>query len=225
MFQLGTWNISGSDEAQPTRVILGGAGPIEQLGQLTALGYPGDTMLGRPISGLPRFAVAGVHRSVTLIATVFVALHVATTVLDGFAPIGWTDAVIPFVSSYRPVWLGLGAVAFDLLLALVITSLLRARIGYRLWRATHWLAYVSWPVALLHSLGTGSDARVGWLQAIALGSVLAVALTLAARLAVGPGAAGRRLAAGAALVAVLLGIGIWYRGGPGAQGWAWKPRT
>jgi hypothetical protein len=176
-------------------------------------------------SRLPRFAVAGIHRSVTLIAIVFVALHVATTVLDGFAPIGWTDAVVPFVSPYRPIWLGLGAVAFDLLLALVITSLLRARIGYRVWRATHWLAYASWPVALLHSLGTGSDARFGWLQAVAVGSVLAVALTLAARLAAGTGAPGRRLAGGVAGIAVLLGIGLWYRGGPGTHGWASRAGT
>jgi len=174
---------------------------------------------------MPRFAVAGVHRTVTLVAIVFVAIHVATTVVDGFAPIGWKDAVVPFLSPYRPLWLGLGAVAFDLLLALVITSLLRARIGYRLWRGTHWLAYASWPVALVHSLGTGSDARAPWLQLVALGSVLAVALVLAARLAGGPGIADRRLAAGAAAAAVLLGIGVWYHGGPGAAGWAARAGT
>jgi ferric reductase like protein len=175
--------------------------------------------------GLPRFAVAGVHRTVTLVAIVFVCVHVATTVLDRYAPIGWKDAVVPFISPYRPVWLGLGAVAFDLLLALVLTSLLRARIGHRIWRATHWLAYASWPVALVHSLGTGSDARTSWLPAIAVACVLAVALTLAARLAGGPGDAGRRLAAGAAALALLVGVGAWYRGGPGARGWAARAGT
>jgi sulfoxide reductase heme-binding subunit YedZ len=176
-------------------------------------------------TGLPRFAVAGLHRTVTLIAIVFVALHVATTVLDGFAPIVWKDAVFPFLSPYRRIWLGLGAVAFDLLLALVITSILRAHIGYRVWRSVHWLAYASWPVALVHSLGTGSDARVGWLQAIALGSTAAVAVTLAARLAAGPGMLPRRLTAGAAATAVLLVLGLWYRGGPGAHGWAARAGT
>jgi hypothetical protein len=175
--------------------------------------------------GMPRFAVAGLHRSLTLIAVVFVALHVATTVLDGFAPIGWKDALVPFLSPYRPIWLGLGAVAFDLLLALVITSLLRARLGYRLWRATHWLAYASWPVALMHSLGTGSDARAGWLQELALACTLAVALMLAARFALGSGSADRRLAAAAASIGVLLAIGIWYRGGPAAHGWAARAGT
>jgi len=176
-------------------------------------------------TGLPRFAVAGLHPTVTLTAIVFVAVHVATTVLDGFAPIGWKDAVVPFLSPYRPIWLGLGAVAFDLLLALVITSLLRARIGYRLWRATHWLAYASWPVALVHSLGTGSDARLGWLQLVAVGCTLSVALALAARLAAGPGVRGRRLAGAAATAAALLAVGIWYRGGPGAHGWASRAGT
>jgi hypothetical protein len=155
-----------------------------------------------------------------LLAIVFVAVHVVTTVVDGFAPIGWKDAFIPFLSPYRPVWLGLGAVAFDLLLALVITSLLRARIGFRVWRATHWAAYASWPVALMHSLGTGSDARVGWLQAIAVGSVLAVGAALVARLAYSNANLGRRVAAGAAALLVLLGVGVWYRSGPGATGWA-----
>ena len=171
-------------------------------------------------SGLPRFAVAGLHRTLTLLAIVFVAVHVVTTVVDGFAPIGWKDAFIPFLSPYRPVWLGLGAVAFDLLLALVITSLLRARIGYRVWRATHWLAYASWPVALMHSLGTGSDARVGWLQAIAIGSVFAVGTALVVRLAYSNANLGRRVAAGAAALLVVLGVGVWYRSGPGATGWA-----
>ena len=83
----------------------------------------------------PRFVVAGLHRNLTLLALVFIALHVITTVADGYAPISFLNAVIPFTSPYRPVWLGLGAVALDLLLALTITSLLRARIGYRRWRA------------------------------------------------------------------------------------------
>jgi DMSO/TMAO reductase YedYZ heme-binding membrane subunit len=104
----------------------------------------------------PRFVVAGLHRNLTLLALVFIASHVITTVADGFAPISFLNAVLPFTSAYRPVWLGLGAVAFDLLLALTITSLLRARIGYGRWRALHWLAYASWPIALVHGLGTGT---------------------------------------------------------------------
>ena len=97
---------------------------------------------------LPRFTVAALHRNLTLLAVVFLGIHVATTLADGYTPIGWKDAFVPFLSPYRPFWLGLGALALDLLLALVITSLLRARFGLRTWRLVHWLAYACWPLAL-----------------------------------------------------------------------------
>src|SRR5271154_537887 len=102
----------------------------------------------------PRFLVDSLHRNVSLLAMAFLGLHILTSVLDSFAPISLLDAFVPFASSYRPFWLGLGAVAFDLLLAVMITSLLRQRIGFSSWRAIHWLTYASWPIALLHSLGT-----------------------------------------------------------------------
>ena len=88
-----------------------------------------------PLRARPRVLLAGLHRNIPLLAIAFVVAHVLTTVADGYAPIGVKDAVIPFLSPYRPVWLGLGTVAFDLLLAIVVTSLLRARIGVRGWRA------------------------------------------------------------------------------------------
>ena len=100
-----------------------------------------------------------VHRNASLLAMVFLCVHIATALLDGFAPIRLIDVIVPFGSAYRPLWLGFGAVAFDLLIAVTITSLLRRRLGYRAWRATHWAAYACWPVALLHGLGTGATPR------------------------------------------------------------------
>jgi Ferric reductase like transmembrane component len=175
---------------------------------------------------LPRFVVQGLHRNLTLVSVAFVAMHVVTTVVDGFAPIAWTDAVVPFASAYRPVWLGFGAVAFDLLLALTATSLLRARIGARTWRLLHWLAYGAWPVALLHSLGTGSDSRVGWMAALAAACTGAVALAALGRtLTRGGGWTAPRATAAAATVVVPLGLLVWYRTGPGSAGWAARAGT
>lgn len=175
---------------------------------------------------LPRFVVQGLHRNLTLLSIVFVAVHVVTTVADGFAPIAWTDAVVPFASPYRLVWLGLGTVAFDLLLALTLTSLLRARIGVRAWRLLHWLAYAAWPVALVHSLGTGSDARVGWMEVLAASCTGAVALAALGRtLYRREGWTASRAAAAAASVVVPLGVLAWYRAGPGAAGWAARAGT
>lgn len=173
----------------------------------------------------PRFAVGWLHRNLTLLSIVFVVLHVVTTVADGYAPIGLKDGLIPFASPYRPIWLGLGTVAFDLLLALVITSYLRHRIGARMWRGIHWLAYVSWPLALLHSFGTGSDARTTWLVVLGFASLAAVAAAVVARVALGGGLplarAGGALAALAAPVAAFL----WWQSGPAQHGWAKRAGT
>ena len=174
----------------------------------------------------PRFLTAGLHRNLTLVAIVVVVLHVLTTVLDGYTPIGLKDAVIPFVSSYRPVWLGLGAVAFDLLLALVATSLLRSRIGYRAWRYLHWLAYASWPVALVHALGTGSDARLGWMQIVGVACVATVVAAALARFALQGGLPDPVRVAGAlAALVVPVAIALWYESGPAKHGWARRAGT
>ncbi len=174
----------------------------------------------------PRFVVSGLHRNLTLLALAFVVVHVVTTLLDGYAPIGLRDAVVPFASRYRPVWLGLGAVAFDLLLALILTSLFRARIGLRAWKLVHWLAYASWPVALVHAFGTGSDTKAGWFGLVALGSVAVVVLAVLWRVAAARDGSGAvRLAGGIAAVAVPAAIAVWALGGPLAAGWARRAGT
>lgn len=174
----------------------------------------------------PRFVTAALHRNVSLLATAFIGVHVVTAVLDGFAPIRWLDVVVPFTCAYRPVWLGLGAVAVDLLIALVVTSLLRQRIGPRAWRAVHWAAYACWPVAVVHGLGTGSDTRAGWVQLLDAACVGAVVLAVWWRVATGwPVATGRRIAAASASVMVPLGILAWTAIGPARAGWARRAGT
>jgi len=85
---------------------------------------------------------------------------------------GWTPSCRSW-SVYHPFWLGLGAAAFGLLLALLATSLLRTRISPRLWRAVHWAAYACWPIALVRGFGIGAgDTRSGWGLAAAVGAVL-----------------------------------------------------
>lgn len=173
----------------------------------------------------PRFVVAGLHRNLTLLSLVFIALHVITTVADGYAPISFVNAVLPFTSAYRPLWLGLGAIALDLLVALTVTSLLRARIGYGTWRALHWFAYASWPVALVHALGTGSDARLSWLQLVAAVCVAAVAAAVLWRVAGERSHPSLRLAGALGAIVVPLAIGVFYLWGPDQSGWAARAGT
>jgi sulfoxide reductase heme-binding subunit YedZ len=174
----------------------------------------------------PRFVVDSLHRNISLLAMVFLILHILTSVLDSFASIPLIDAFVPFAGSYRPFWLGLGAVAFDLLLAVTITSLLRQRIGYTSWRAIHWLTYASWPIALLHGLGTGSDVKSAWLLALSLACVAIVATAVLARVLTGGPERGRLRGAalgGAGLFAVFLLL--WLPSGPLGSEWARRSGT
>ncbi len=141
------------------------------------------TRSGRVLAGLPRFAVSAVHRNAGLLSVVFLAVHVGTLLFDPYAQLRLVDLVLPFAGSYRPLWLGLGTLGLDLVVALVATSVLRARIGHRAWRGIHWLAYGAWPLAMLHGIGTGSDTGTPWMTAVAAVCAATVAATLSWRVA------------------------------------------
>jgi sulfoxide reductase heme-binding subunit YedZ len=175
----------------------------------------------------PRFVVDSLHRNVSLLAMVFLVAHILTSVLDSFAPISLIDSVIPFVGSYRPFWLGLGAVAFDLLLAVTITSLLRQRMGFASWRAIHWLTYASWPIALLHGFGTGSDVKGGvWLLALSVGCLAVVLVALLARVVRGwPENLARRSAVLGGAGVFSLFLALWLPSGPLGSEWARRSGT
>ncbi|QNJ90893.1 ferric reductase-like transmembrane domain-containing protein [Mycolicibacterium fluoranthenivorans] len=140
------------------------------------------TRSGRPLLTLPRFAVADVHRFAALAGTLLVTLHLALLFADPYAQLRLVDFVVPFLGAYRPLWQGLGTLAFDLLLVVIATSLLRHRLGLKVFRIVHWVAYALWPVALAHGLGNGTDAGRPWFLVFAGCCVVAVAGALAWRL-------------------------------------------
>ena len=127
------------------------------------------------LPGLPRFAGLSLHRYASLLAVGFLALHIITAVAGQYARIPLAAIVVPFTSVYARNWLGLGAVATDLVIAIIATSLLRRHLSFRAWRAVHWLAYACWPFALAHSLGTGNGMRSGRLLDLAVACAAAVA--------------------------------------------------
>jgi predicted ferric reductase len=174
----------------------------------------------------PRFVVDSLHRNVSLLALVFLVVHILTSVLDSFASIPIADAFIPFVGSYRPFWLGLGAVSFDLILAVIVTSLMRARMGYSTWRAVHWLTYASWPIALVHGFGTGSDASSSWLLALSIACIALVAAAVLTRVLVGwPRDIRWRGAALAGTGGFALFFVLWLPSGPLGSEWARRAGT
>jgi sulfoxide reductase heme-binding subunit YedZ len=191
---------------------------VTVLGILNAVRWsPGST---------PRFVVQRVHRNISLLSVVFIVIHIAIAVIDGFAPIRWIDAVLAFRSAYRPIWLGLGAVAFDLLIAVAVTSLIRARLGHRVWRAVHWTSYALWGVAVFHGLGIGSDSKQLWMLALVIASVGAVVAAAVWRVAVGwPGWTPARLSMALGAVSMPVVLGAWLVGGPLQPGWAARAGT
>jgi hypothetical protein len=113
---------------------------------------------------VPRFAVQSLHRNVGLLATVLLAGHVLTAVLDEFVDIRWWQAVLPWSLRYEPLWLALGILALDLVLAVVVTSLVRHRLTRQGWRGVHLTAYAAWLLSVAHGWGIGTDTGAGWVR-------------------------------------------------------------
>ena len=140
------------------------------------------TRSGRDALGLGRFGLNEVHRTAALTGVGLVAVHVGTLLLDPYAQLRLIDLVLPWVGTYRTTWLGLGTLAVDLLVLVTVVSLLRHQVGPRVFKAVHWATYALWPVALLHSLGTGTDAGSLWMDAVAVVCTAVVAVSVGWRL-------------------------------------------
>jgi DMSO/TMAO reductase YedYZ heme-binding membrane subunit len=131
---------------------------------------------------VPRFLTQAMHRSLSLTCAALLLAHVTTAVVDEYVDIRWWQVVVPVGATYRPLWLGLGSVALDLVIVVVVTSLLRSRLPNRVWRMLHVSAYACWLLSVVHGLGIGTDAASPWARTTGLVCVVAVALAAALRL-------------------------------------------
>ena len=113
---------------------------------------------GKPARGIPRFVTQAFHRNVALLGVLLLVVHIVTAVLDEFVEIKWWEAFLPFAGSFEPLYVGLGALATDLMIVVVVTSLLRTRMSHNLWRGLHISAYGLWAAAMIHGIGLGTDA-------------------------------------------------------------------
>jgi predicted ferric reductase len=134
------------------------------------------------LPGLPRFAVTGLHRNLSMLTLAFLGVHIGTAIGDGYARIPWLSTIVPFSSGYERLWLGLGTVAIDLVVAVIVTSLLRDRLSPSVWRGVHLMSYAAYPVTVLHSFGISKDLRSGWLLALTVATLLAVGAAIAYRI-------------------------------------------
>jgi|tagenome__1003787_1003787.scaffolds.fasta_scaffold19972006_1 sulfoxide reductase heme-binding subunit YedZ len=130
----------------------------------------------------PRFLNYEMHRRISLLAIVFLAVHILAAVFDPFTSLGLAAALVPLASTYRPIPMALGVIALYLFVALIATSLLRKHIGQKTWRAIHWTSYAMWPLAVMHGVTGGTDGSATWMLLIDVACLGAVAACLAWRL-------------------------------------------
>jgi sulfoxide reductase heme-binding subunit YedZ len=177
-------------------------------------------------AGWPRFVTQALHRNVSLFVLVLLAIHVLVVILDDYVTITVADSFVPFVSSYRPIWLGVGVLSSDLLIALWVTSELRHRLGYGTWRAVHWTAYLCWPLAIVHTLGSGTDTRKTWAVWLVVACVALVLLSVAWRIVEGwPRRAVLRAGAVVVTACTVAVVFAWAKQGPFAPGWSKRAGT
>lgn len=174
----------------------------------------------------PRFVTQGLHRNISLYVLVLTGVHILFSVLDDFVMITVTESFVPFVGTYRWFWMGLGTISSDLMIAATVTSLLRQRVGFEVWRAVHWTAYLCWPLAAIHSLGTGTDTRRDWMLWFVVANVVVVLLAFAWRIA--SGWPRRALVRSTAVLVTACAVAVvftWAKQGPFAPGWSKRAGT
>lgn len=172
----------GSLTSAPAWYLMRGSGVVTLI-LLTGVVVLGIATSNRAQLGrLPRFVTLGLHRSISLLSIVFLAIHVVTAIVDPYASVRLVQIVLPFPVGPYPLWLGLGALSLDILAAVIATSLLRERLSPRLWKNVHWLAYASWPLAFTHSIGIGTDSSSAWFLGVAVTCAAAIGATTMWRL-------------------------------------------
>jgi DMSO/TMAO reductase YedYZ heme-binding membrane subunit len=149
---------------------------------ITASMLAGLVLKSRPFGAKLKAPIAlDVHRFITTLALAAIGVHGLALVADHTVEITLGDLVIPFTAPYKPLWTGLGVIAFDLALIVAISFPLKKRIGGRNWRRLHWVTYSIFAFSTVHGLMAGTDTSQPWAMNIYLGAVGAVAFATAWR--------------------------------------------
>ncbi|HZS79331.1 MAG TPA: ferric reductase-like transmembrane domain-containing protein [Ktedonobacteraceae bacterium] len=157
----------------------------------------------------PRIINNELHNFLTLLALIFTGVHVLAVWIDPFTNFGWNEVFIPFVSHYRPIWMALGIIALYLGIAIGISTWLRPRIGYALWRRLHVLTLLLYGLVVVHGIMTGSDTQTLWAMLIYGFSILLVSTLLWLRLMKPVNAKGRAHPVLAVLLVLAISVGAF----------------
>lgn len=166
----------------PTFWLLARASGLTAYVLLTLSMIAGLCVKTRVLAALARAAsVVDVHRFLTTLAFGAIAMHGAALVLDATITINPLALFVPGLSPYRPLAVGFGVVAAELMGLVILSFRVRRRIGQRTWRRLHWLAYGIFALGTAHGLLAGTDSPAPWAFDLYLGAVGAVTAATAWR--------------------------------------------
>ncbi len=123
------------------------------------------------------------HQDLSAISIAFVALHGAVLVLDRFVQTTVFQMAVPFATEYRPVWVGVGQIAFYVMVVVYASFFFRKRLGQRGWRTLHYTTFVAFIGGAVHGLMAGTDTGAPWAFWSYAASIAAVVFLLIYRIA------------------------------------------
>jgi hypothetical protein len=166
----------------------------------------------------PRFVTNELHRFLSVLTLIFVAVHTLAVLIDPFTAFTPAELLVPLVAHYRPLWIAMGIVSGYLAIAVWASEYVRGRIGYAWWRRFHYLSFGVFVLGALHGLGTGSDTREWWALAL-YGATIAAVLVLVGWRVVRAVAPGWQEATIGVLAIVYSAVAIFTFAGPAQAGW------
>lgn len=140
-------------------------------------------LIGPRLRPTPRLASISAHRAASVAGTLLIVGHIVLALLDTWIVLDWPAALVPGAAGWQRWGVGLGALAVDLLIVVLLTTATRAQ-APRLWRRAHLLAYPVWALSVGHGLLVGTDAEL--MAVLSMVSVAVVLLGLAVRILVRP---------------------------------------
>lgn len=168
-----TWLLA-ADQSQVTWYITRSAGLMAYillwLSTAWGLAVPSHILDGK-LQGAFTFEF---HQFISLLAIFFTMAHIGVLLVDQYAPFTIVQILFPFVSDYRPIWVGIGILSFYLILLVTVTFYMRGRIGMKAFRAIHLLSLISFLGAGIHGLFAGTDTSLPAVQILYLITLLSV---------------------------------------------------
>jgi predicted ferric reductase len=114
------------------------------------------------------------HKFISLLSLGFLALHIIVLTADRYLPFSMAQLLVPFLSPYRPLWVGIGVLAFYLILLVTITFYLRKQIGMKAFRYIHYTSLVAYLGAVVHALMSGADSSLPVVLLLYIGTIAVV---------------------------------------------------